>query len=165
MVAERHYDEQDAMIYEATYEYDLAGNRTRTVIDGETNVYTLGIGDRLADWETGSYAFDAAGCVTVRVAGATSQTLAWDSLYRLTSVSTNGQTVESYQYDALDRRVKTTTGTSARRLAQSAPHIWAPPGACCTALGASFACMGGSLLGNPGGRGRLDGGGNVIQLR
>ena len=111
------------MTYEAFYAYDLAGNRTRTVINGETNVYTLGVGDRLADWGSGSYEFDAAGSVTTRVAGATSQSLAWDSLYRLTTVSTNGQMVESYQYDALDRRIATTTGTSTQWHLHSGPHI------------------------------------------
>ncbi len=92
------------------YAYDAAGNRTVRTEDGETITYTLGVGDRLASWTGGAYSHNAAGCVTrIERAGRPTLNLTWDSQYRLLSVSTNGAFAESYAYDALGRRVSTTT--------------------------------------------------------
>ena len=56
--------------------------------------------------ECGSYT----GCVTrIECDGRPTLDLAWNSLYQLVSVSTNGVFAESYTYDALGRRVSTTT--------------------------------------------------------
>ena len=67
-------------------------------------------GDRLASWTGGSYAHDAAGCVTrIERVGKPTLDLTWNGQYQLVSVSTNGVFAESYAYDALGRRVSTTT--------------------------------------------------------
>ncbi|MCF7855310.1 MAG: hypothetical protein K9N51_10975, partial [Candidatus Pacebacteria bacterium] len=110
LTGEAHFDAAETLIYSATYEYDLAGNRTRTVINGATNEYTLGLGNRLDTWTDGSYAHNPAGCVTQITAAAGTRTLAWDSAYRLTAVSTDGALAESYGYDPLGRRAWTATG-------------------------------------------------------
>ena len=90
------------------YGYDLAGNRTQTVINGVTNAYTLGLGNRLDTWTGGSYAQDAAGCVTNIVrAGKPDLALAWNGLYQLESIATNGVLAETYGHDALGRRLYT----------------------------------------------------------
>ena len=56
------------------------------------------------------FAYDAAGCVT-RIERDEKPTLdlTWNGRYQLVSVSTNGVFAESYTYDALGRRVSTTT--------------------------------------------------------
>ena len=72
--------------------------------------YTLGTGDRLALWTGGSYTYNSAGCVTrIERDGRPSLDLMWNGQYQLVSVSTNGIFAESYAYDALGRRVSTTT--------------------------------------------------------
>ena len=74
-----------------------------------TVAYTRGAGDRIASWTGGSYAHNTAGCVTRIVCGADTIDLTWNSQYQLVSVATNGIFAESYAYDALGRRVSTTT--------------------------------------------------------
>ena len=92
------------------YTYDAAGNRMTRTENGETIAYTLGVGDRLASWTGGSYTYNAAGCVTrIERNGRPTLDLTWNSQYQLASVSTNGVFAESYAYDALGRRVSTTT--------------------------------------------------------
>ena len=121
------YDALDRLVSDGgvAYAYDAAGNRmSRTEVGGSV-AYTLGAGDRLASWTgstSGAYAHDAAGCVTSIVSSAglggggasppgepLVRTLSWNSLYQLVSVSTNGAFAEGYAYDALGRRVSTTT--------------------------------------------------------
>jgi RHS repeat-associated protein len=90
------------------YEYDLAGNRMRTIVDGTTNTYSLGLGNRLATWTGGSYSHDAAGCVTNIVrSGRPELDLAWNGLYQVESVATNGSLAEAYGYGPLGRRLYT----------------------------------------------------------
>jgi len=82
-------------------------------------VYALGVGDRLASYgraasplaaDGGSYTYNAAGCVTrIERDGRPALDLTWNGQYQLVSVSTNGEFAESYAYDALGRRVSTTT--------------------------------------------------------
>ena len=116
------YDSLDrlAMDGDVSYAYDAAGNRTAKIDPvGGTTLYTLGLGDRLATYgraasplsaENGSYTYDTAGNVThiTRENGMVLD-LTWDSQYQLVSVATNGAFAESYTYDALGRRVSTTT--------------------------------------------------------
>ena len=93
-----------------TYAYDAAGSRMMRTESGETVAYTLGTGDRLASWTGGAYTHDTAGNVTrIERIGRPTLDLAWNSQYQLASVSTNGVFAESYTYDALNRRVSTTT--------------------------------------------------------
>jgi RHS repeat-associated protein len=109
------YDDLDRLTAETrtgepgtAYEYDLAGNRMRTIVDGTTNTYSLGLGNRLASWTSGSYSHDAAGCVTNIVrAGRPELDLAWNGLYQVESVATNGVLAESYGYGPLGRRLYT----------------------------------------------------------
>ncbi len=91
---------------------------TRTE-DGETITYTLGVDDQLATYgraasplaaDGGSYTYNAAGCVTrIERDGRPTLDLTWNGQYQPVSVSTNGVFAESYAYDALGRRVSTTT--------------------------------------------------------
>ena len=117
------YDDLDRLASDGgvTYTYDAAGNRMTRAEDSETITYTLGVGDRLASYgragaprtpqsAEGAYTHDAAGNVTrIERDGRPTLDLAWNSLYQLVSVSTNGVFAESYEYDALGRRVSTTT--------------------------------------------------------
>ena len=106
------YDDLDRLASDGdvAYTYDAAGNRMTRTEDGETITYTLGVGDRLASWTGGAYTHDAAGNVTrIERDGKPTLNLTWNSQYQLVSVSTNGVFAESYAYDALSRRVSTTT--------------------------------------------------------
>ena len=106
------YDDLDRLATDGdvSYTYDAAGNRMTRTEDGETITYTLGVGDRLASWNGGSYTYDVAGNVTrIDRNGRPTLDLTWNSQYQLVSVSTNGVFAEGYAYDALCRRVSTTT--------------------------------------------------------
>ncbi len=117
------YDDFDRLASDGdvAYTYDAAGNRMTRTEDGETITYTLGVGDRLASYgragaprtpqsAEGSYTYDTAGNVTrIERDGRPTLYLAWNSQYQLVSVSTNGVFAEGYAYDALNRRVSTTT--------------------------------------------------------
>ena len=106
------YDDLDRLASDGgvAYTCDAAGNRmTRTEV-GDTITYTLGVGDRLASWTGGAYTHDVAGNVTrIERDGIPTLDLTWNSQYQLVPVSTNGVFAESYTYDALSRRVSTTT--------------------------------------------------------
>ena len=106
------YDDLDRLASDdgVTYTYDAAGNRMTRTENGLTTTYTLGVGDRLASWTGGAYTHDIAGNVTrIERTGRPTLDLTWNSQYQLVSVSTNGVFAESYEYDALGRRVSTTT--------------------------------------------------------
>jgi RHS repeat-associated protein len=106
------YDNLDRLASDGcvAYTYDAAGNRMTRTEDGATVTYTLGVGDRLASWTGGAYTHDAAGNVTrIERDGRPTLDLTWNSQYQLVFVSTNGVFAESYEYDALGRRVSTTT--------------------------------------------------------
>ena len=106
------YDDLDRLASDGgvTYTYDAAGNRTARTESGSTVTYTLGVGDRLASWTGGAYTHDAAGNVTrIERDGMPTLDLTWNSQYQLVSVATNGVFAEGYEYDALGRRVSTTS--------------------------------------------------------
>ena len=115
------YDDFDRLASDGdvAYTYDAAGNRMTRTENGETITYTLGVGDRLASYgraastmppHSGAYTHDIAGNVTrIERDGRPTLDLTWNSQYQLVSVSTNGAFAESYAYDALNRRVATTT--------------------------------------------------------
>ena len=112
------YDDRDRLASDGdvAYIYDAAGNRMARTEDGTTTTYTLGVGDRLAAWTGGAYSYDAAGNVTRIVRdGRPTLDLAWNGHYQLVSVSTNGVFAEGYAYDALGRRVSTTTADGTKR--------------------------------------------------
>ena len=106
------YDDLDRLASDGdvAYTYDAAGNRMTRAEDSDTITYTLGIGDRLASWSGGAYTHDAAGNITrIERDGRSTLDLVWNSQYQLVSVATNGVFAEGYAYDALSRRVSTTT--------------------------------------------------------
>ena len=123
------YDDFDRLASDGdvSYTYDAAGNRMTRTEGGETITYTLGVGDRLASYGRagaprtpqfveGAYTHDAAGNVTrIERDGRPTLDLTWNSRYQLVSVSTNGVFAESYAYDALNRRVSTTTSEGTTR--------------------------------------------------
>lgn len=113
-LSQKNYDYDDldrlASDGDVSYTYDAAGNRMTRTEDGETITYTLGVGDRLASWNGGAYTHDIAGNVTrIERTGRPTLDLTWNSQYQLVSVATNGVFAEGYEYDALCRRVSTTT--------------------------------------------------------
>ena len=115
------YDDLDRLASDGdvAYTYDAAGNRMTRTENGETITYTLGVGDRLVSYgraastmppHSGEYFYDTAGNVThIERDGSPTLDLTWNSQYQLVSVSTNGIFAEGYTYDALSRRVSTTT--------------------------------------------------------
>ena len=106
------YDDLDRLASDdgVTYTYDAAGNRMTRTEGVATVTYALGVGDRLASWSGGAYTYDVAGNVTrIERDGKATLDLTWNSQYQLVSVSTNGVFAEGYEYDALGRRVSTTT--------------------------------------------------------
>ena len=119
------YDVMDRLASDGgvTYTYDAAGNRMTKTENGEAVIYTLGEGDRLASYGRarspsapqlvdvcGAYSYDEAGCVTrMERDGSPTLDLVWNGQYQLVSVLTNGIFAEGYAYDALGRRVATTT--------------------------------------------------------
>ena len=112
------YDDLDRLASDGgvSYTYDAAGNRTTKTENGETITYSLGAGDRLASWTGGAYSYDVAGCVTrIERDGKPTLDLTWNGLYQLVSVSTNGVFAEGYAYDALGRRVSTTSAEGTTR--------------------------------------------------
>ena len=119
-LSQKNYDYDDldrlASDGDVSYTYDAAGNRMTRTEDGETITYTRGVGDRLASWTGGAYSYDAAGNVThIERDGKPTLDLTWNSQYQLVSVSTNGVFAEGYAYDALCRRVSTTTANGTTR--------------------------------------------------
>jgi RHS repeat-associated protein len=125
------YDDLDRLAAETrtgepgtAYEYDLAGNRMRTIVDGTTNTYNQGQGNRLASWTGGSYSHDAAGCVTnIARSCLPDLDLAWNGLYQVESVATNGATAESYGYDALGRRIYVASGGTTNWMVYDGIHV------------------------------------------
>jgi RHS repeat-associated protein len=123
LVLERHYDVGGTLERDATYAYDLAGNRTETVIDGTTTTYTCGNGNRLNAWTGGSYAFDAAGNVVTRQVGSDAQQLQWNAQYQLTTVLDASGEVEVHMYDVQGRRVWTARGSETNRYVYNGAQV------------------------------------------
>ena len=87
-----------------TYAYDLSGNRLSQSGTGVPPVQSTYTHNRL-DGDL----YDAAGCVTNMTRNGVTLSLAWNTLGQLVSVATNGAFAESYAYDALGRRISTTS--------------------------------------------------------
>lgn len=87
-----------------TYTYDLAGNRlSRSGAGVPPAAYSYSHNRLNGDL------YDAAGCVTNMFRNGVELSLSWNTQGQLVSVSTNNAFAESYVYDALGRRVATTT--------------------------------------------------------
>lgn len=87
----------------ASYRYDAAGNRTDSGAALQPN------SNRYATFNGFTMEYDAEGNLTRKYKAGFDQRLAWNSLGRLTSVTTNGVIV-SYGYAASGRRVRRTAG-------------------------------------------------------
>ena len=82
------------------FTYDLAGNR----LTAGASTYTY------ANNRLNGALHDTAGNITNLVRGTTTLRMSWNTLGQLVSVATNNILAESYAYDPLGRRVKTTAG-------------------------------------------------------
>ncbi len=51
LTGEEHLDSSTTSVSVATWQYDLAGNRTNTVEDGQTNTCAYGVGNRMSHVE------------------------------------------------------------------------------------------------------------------
>jgi RHS repeat-associated protein len=85
-----------------TFTYDYVGNRT------DSGATLLAGGNRYATFNGFQLTYDAEGNLTRKYKpGVIDQTLVWDHLGRLASVTTNGSTV-AYAYNGLDQRIRRT---------------------------------------------------------
>jgi RHS repeat-associated protein len=82
------------------FTYDLAGNR----LTAGASTYTY------ANNRLNGALHDTAGNITNLVRGTTTLRMSWNTQGQLVSVTTNNVLAESYAYDPLGRRVKTTAG-------------------------------------------------------
>jgi RHS repeat-associated protein len=108
----------------AEYSYDLAGNRTAVIQNSATNLYTMGVGDRLASWGVnGAAQYNAAGCITsLTFNDGSNRSLQWNEKYQLTSVSSVSSVV-NYSYDVLNRRVSRTDGANMERYVYDGNYV------------------------------------------
>ncbi len=91
------------------YFYDAAGNRTQTIINGATTVYTTNNMNEYTQAGGTHYAYDADGNMISATDGSDTTTYTFNSQNQLTAV--NGPSGSwSYQYDAFGNRVAATAG-------------------------------------------------------
>ena len=81
----------------ASWNYDLAGNRTLAVTNGVTNLYSYAAGNILTNFGTGTLVqYDLAGNVTnLQYSASRKLGLYWNGRYELSEVRTNGVSVEN----------------------------------------------------------------------
>ncbi len=123
---EKQYDSGDVLIKTLAWTYDLAGNRATATEDGQETAYTLAEdNNRLVAWGTsGAATYDDAGnTVTLTHDGSDTLSLDWSSQYQLNSVSSGGQSIEAYTYDALGRRATIESGGETRSLVYDGMHV------------------------------------------
>ena len=113
------------LTYSASWNYDLAGNRTLSITNGVTNLYSYAAGNILTNFGSGTLVqYDLAGNVTnLQYSASRTLGLTWDAAYQLSQVSSNGVVLEMYRYDALGRRVSVIAGTVTNNFIYSGPHI------------------------------------------
>ena len=88
------------------YAYDVMDRVTNITWSAANGTFLGGV----------AYTYNAAGCVTrIERDGRPTLDLTWNCQYQLVSVSTNGVFADGYAYDALGRRVSTTTQEGAVR--------------------------------------------------
>jgi RHS repeat-associated protein len=96
-----------------SFSYDLAGNRLSVVHDGVISAYSYGVGNRLSSVSDGTvYAHDNAGNVSRIVRNGSTLDLVWNLQGQLLAVTNNGVLAESYAYDPLGRRLRTTVSST-----------------------------------------------------
>jgi RHS repeat-associated protein len=82
------------------YFYDGDGNRTETVINGVTTIYTVNNMDQSTQVGSTIYGYDADGNMISATTNGVTTTYTYDDVNRLTNVSSPGDT-ETFGYDAL----------------------------------------------------------------
>jgi RHS repeat-associated protein len=98
------------------FEYDAAGNRTRTVIDGVTTTYTTNARNEYTQVGGTAYTYDADGNLATATTGGETTTYTFDALDRLTGV-TDPTGTTTHAYDSLgDRAATTAKGVTTRFL-------------------------------------------------
>ena len=124
LLSEKQYA-STGLTYTASWNYDLAGNRTMAITNGVTNLYSYAVGNILTNFGVGTLVqHDLAGNITnLQFSASKKWGLKWDGAYQLTEVSSNGVTAEKYDYDALGRRVRIIAGTVTNTLVYSGPHV------------------------------------------
>ena len=124
LLSEKQYA-STGLTYAASWNYDLAGNRTMAITNGVTNLYSYAAGNVLTNFGSGTLVqHDLAGNVTnLQYSASRKLGLYWNGRYELTEVRTNGVTVEKYDYDALGRRARIIAGTVTNSFVYSGPHI------------------------------------------
>ncbi|MBM1558800.1 cadherin-like domain-containing protein, partial [Sulfitobacter mediterraneus] len=88
-----------------SFEYDGAGNRTRTIEDGVETLYTVNALNQYTQVGGTSFAYDADGNMTSRSDGAGTTTYAYDIQNRLTEVRGADGTVLQFTYDVFGNRL------------------------------------------------------------
>ncbi len=95
------------------YSYDAAGNRTQTVINGVTTLYTADARNEYTQVGDSSYTFDADGNLATATTGGVTTTYSFNQINQLTGIATPGHDatpadVWSHAYDAFGNRTGTT---------------------------------------------------------
>jgi RHS repeat-associated protein len=111
-----HYDQSAGVatvLREETYAFDAVGNRTDAVKEP---------GNRVTSLNGYSMAYDPDGNVVARSGPGRSQSLTWNGLGQLMSVTTNGSVTE-YGYDGLGRRVRKTANGVTTRYLHDGDHL------------------------------------------
>lgn len=97
-----------SVAYQASYSYDLAGNRIQMNRDGQAYSYTYNGLNQLVTEQSPvgqiNYTYDLNGNLTQRTGGALTASFTYDSMNRLTRFNSS-TTTEDYSYDGLGRRV------------------------------------------------------------
>ena len=124
LLSEKQYA-STGLTYSASWTYDLAGNRTRSITNSVTNLYSYAAGNILTNFGAGTLVqHDLAGNITnLQYSASLKLSLYWNGRYELTEVKTNGVTAEKYDYDALGRRARIIAGTTTNTFVYSGPHI------------------------------------------
>jgi len=124
LLSEKQYA-STGLTYTASWNYDLAGNRTAAVTNGVTNLYSYAAGNILTNFGSGTLVqHDLAGNITnLQYSASRKLGLIWNGKYELTEVKTNGVTAEKYDYDALGRRARIIAGTTTNTFVYAGPHI------------------------------------------
>ncbi|WP_037911774.1 Ig-like domain-containing protein, partial [Sulfitobacter mediterraneus] len=91
-----------------SFEYDGAGNRTRTIEDGVETLYTVNALNQYTQVGGTSFAYDADGNMTSRTDGSGTTTYAYDIDNRLTEVRGADGTILQFTYDVFGNRLSKT---------------------------------------------------------
>ena len=125
LLGERVLDETGGVQRAAAWQYDMAGNRTNQVADGEESVYGYTEANRLTGWTGGAAAFDAAGNMTnAAYQDGGILRMKWNGRYELVAVAgADGAGLERYGYDAYGRRAWVAQDAVTNWYVYDGPHV------------------------------------------